>query len=746
MPTLTDRVRLATRALMGTFSEGIGQQAMAMLSGIKPGGVGEPPRRGTRELLAAYSESPWLAAVARVISNATAMTTWRLFVVATPGQRARRDRVVQRALGPARKALMTERAAKGELREVTEHLFLDLMATGNQYQTGYAMRKLTQVYLEAVGEAFWMKERNGAMAVVGAWPIPTDWVIALPTPTNRQYRVSFRGWQGWIPDTEILHFADPDPSNPYGRGTSLFRALGDELQTDESAAKTTLQWFGNRARPDLLVMAPGLKPEETRRFELDWLQKAQGFWRVFKPMFLNREVKIQTFDQDFRAQQFVQIRQHARDTILQSRGIPPEILGVLENSNRATIESADYLFESKIVVPALELQRAVLQERLLPEYDDRLILDYVSPVQEDKSFALEVAKAAPWALTVDEWRARQGLAPIETDGGGMYYMLPALMTPAPSFDVPEPVAPPALPPMAPTEAPAKARRKALGDDPDLPPLARIAERLAPQLRTAFLGAVAAMRSEIDTEALASALAAGQTTLAETLANLDALGERLNGAVPILREGFLRGGQVAHNDLQARGLTLRFDLINPHAATWASAHGAELVTQVTEATRAGIRTLIEQAVREGRSPYETAKQIRDQVGLLERQQAAVEAKRAALEAAGVTGDTLEARVGRYAAAQLRQRAETIARTETLTATNQGQQALWGEAVSQGLLDRETTQRIWLATPDEILDECEELDGTLAGLDEPFAGGIMAPPAHPNCVCSTALVFESVGAAA
>jgi SPP1 gp7 family putative phage head morphogenesis protein len=746
MPSLTDRFRLATRALMGTFSEGIGQQAMAMLSGIKPGGVGEPPRRGTRELLAAYSESPWLAAVARLIGNATAMTTWRLFVAAKPRERARRNVVVQRAIGTVRKALLAELAAKGELREIEDHLFLDLMATGNQYQTGYAMRKLTQVYIEAVGEAFWMKERNGVGAVAGAWPIPTDWVIALPTPTNRQYRVSFRGWQGWIPDTEILHFVDPDPSNPYGRGTSLFRALGDELQTDEAAAKTTLQWFGNRARPDILVTAPGATPADTRRFELDWMQKAQGFWKVFKPLFINRDVKIQTFDQDFRAQQFVQIRQHARDMILQARGISPEILGVLENSNRATIESADYLFQSKVIVPALELQRAVLQERLLPEYDDRLILDYVNPVQEDKAFALEVAKAAPWSLTVDEWRARQGLAPVEANGGQVY-MIPFGVSPSPSFDLPEPPPPAPLPSLPPAEAPKARRRKALGDDPELPALARIAERLAPQLRAAFLGAVEAMRSEIDTAALATALAAGQTTLAETLAHLDVLGERLNGSVPILREGFLRGGQVAHADLKARGLTLRFDLINPHAAAWAAAHGADLVTQVTEATRAGLRTLIETAVREGASPYETAKQIRDQVGLLDRQQAAVDAKRAALEAAGVTGDTLEARVGRYAAAQLRQRAEVIARTETLTATNQGQQALWREAVGQGLLDRETTQRVWIATPDDRLDpECEALDGEAVGLDEAFSGGVMAPPAHPQCRCTTGLIFESVGAAA
>ena len=55
----------------------------------------------------------------------------------------------------------------------------------------------------------------------------------------------------------------------------------------------------------------------------------------------------------------------------------------------------------------------MFQELLMPEYDDRIIVDYVTPVMEDKEFELKAAMAAPWALQANEWRAIMGRADLE---------------------------------------------------------------------------------------------------------------------------------------------------------------------------------------------------------------------------------------------------------------------------------------------------------------------------------------------
>lgn len=426
MSTVRDRLRIAGKAAIGIFSEESSRQAYGLLSGIFPGQTGQPPPRGTREILASYTRMPWLRAVASRVSGSCASTEWQLFVQKKRGDaRATRNPIIQRAKGVERRKMMKKLAERGELVQVESHPMLDLLNSANSFQTGDAMRKVTQLHIDLVGEAFWLKERNKLGVPVAVWPIPPDWIVNTPTPANPNFRVSFRGWRGLIPDTEFVWFSDPDPSNPYGRGSGTARTLSDELETDEYAAKHLKAFFYNRARPDILVYPKGptgMREEQVRRLEQDWLNRTQGFWRAFKPYFATREVGVHEFDQNFRSMQLVQIRQYERDTILQVYGVPPEILGVLNNSNRATITAADLVMSKYVVEPRLEFQRGILQERLAPEYDERLIVDFPSPVEADMEFALNVLKAAPHIASVDEWRALAGLPAMDDDAGRVHML------------------------------------------------------------------------------------------------------------------------------------------------------------------------------------------------------------------------------------------------------------------------------------------------------------------------------------
>lgn len=736
MTGLGARLQIAARALVGVFSDDAASAAYGMLAGIAGAGRGEPPPRGTAEYLKAYSTMPWLRAVTSKVSRSVAATTWSLQTVKRSG-RPVRMRAIQRADAGTRRKLLAEVRQAGELVQVEEHPFLDLLDSTNSYLTGLSTRQLTQTYLDLIGEAFWIKERNGAGAPTAVWPIPPSWVQATPTPDRRSFVVGFRGWQGDIPDTEVLWFADPDPVNPYGRGTGTARALADELETDEYAAKHTKAWFYNRARPDLIIGLSGAKQEEVKRVEQAWMQRHQGFWRAFKPAFFGtKDIAVHQISQTFENMQLVELRQFERDTIVQVFGVPPETLGILNSSNRATIEAADYLFARWVLVPRLEFLRAVLQERLIPEYDDRLILDYESPVAEDKEHQLKVAEAAPWARTVDEWREMQGLPPLDDDRGRVH-MMPFNLTPAEAL----------------TEAPAPARRESNRDvtkgrdqrrkqDADDLPISRIASRLEPAMRKRFLAAVERTQGAVDMAALERALESGAVDAAEAVLQLEQFPEQLGETAKLVRAGMQAGGELAAADLSAQlGASISFNLTNPQAVAWAREHAAALVTQVSDETRTAIRGVIERAVAGEMTSPQAARHIRDIVGLTERQAAAVDSFRAALLADGVDGDNLERRVSRYAAAQLRRRATTIARTEILTSANTGQQLLWEQTERDGLLDAHKTRKRWIVTHDDRLDpHCERLDGQEVGLKDHFPGGVSVPPLHPMCRCAVRLVFK------
>ena len=335
--SLRDRAYLIGRALAGTFDIDPGSVGGQMLARIYPASATDPPKRGTLQFLEAYSTSPWLRAVEGRIASAVAATSWRLYAVKrAKAARAMRDTLIQRSLShSARKSLLAEREAAGELQLIPEHLFLTALDTGNAYMTGLGLRKITQIHLDCVGEAYWLKERNRLGTPIAFWPLPPNWVLNTPTMTHPFYRVSYRGWQAEIPQAEMLWMVDPDPVNPYGRGSGPVMAVGDELDTDEFMAKTVRQRFFNQARPDFIVMPTGsetLAPADVKRLEQQWLQQHQGFWRAFKPLFASREVKIHEFQQDFSKLQLADMRKHERDMIIQvTGGIPPELLGIVEN-------------------------------------------------------------------------------------------------------------------------------------------------------------------------------------------------------------------------------------------------------------------------------------------------------------------------------------------------------------------------------------------------------------------------------
>lgn len=427
MPGFGQRLELAWKAATGLFSDDAGKQAQALLSGVLPGGLGLPPARNTQDVLKSYSEMPWLRAVGSRVATAVARSEWQLFVRKKSGGRARRDWVIQRSQDPIRRRAMLKQAKdEDDLTEITDHQLLDVLHDANSFHTGEQMRKVTQLHIDLVGEAFWLKERDGMGVPVGVWPIPPNWVINTPTPANPAYRVQFRSWRGMIPDTEMLWFCDTDPLNPYGRGSGITQALGDELETDEFTAKHTKAFFFNRARPDLLIYPKNnqtVHGDQIKRLEEDWLSRSAGFWKAFKPYFMTREIGVHELDQNFRAMQLVQLREFERNTIIQVFGMPPELLGVIENSNRATISAADYLFARYVLQPRLEFMRAALQERLVPEYDERLIIDYVSPIQKDEQAEQQAAAVAPWSLSVDEWRKRIGEDPLP-DGKGEVHVFP----------------------------------------------------------------------------------------------------------------------------------------------------------------------------------------------------------------------------------------------------------------------------------------------------------------------------------
>lgn len=779
--------RAAVRDLVGVFPDTDDPRVGGLLAGILPGSRGEPPPRGTAEYLRAYSTMPWLRAVADRHATRTGAVPWQVKALKGRDGKYVRDLVLQRADAPTRQKLFAaHRAAGGEVVELTDHPLYTLLNGGNDMMTGGSVRALTVLYLDLVGEGFFVKQRNAAGVPVGLWPLPPHWVRSTPTPSRPAFEVQVNTWHDFIPDTEVLWLKRLDPLNPYGRGTGVAQALGDELETDEYAAKMAKQAMFNRGDPSLIVSPKNgtgdLKEEQAKRLERAWLEKHRGFWKVARPHFSSRPIDVQVISRTFEELQLVPLRQFERDVIVQVFGMPPEQLGILENSNRSTIEASDLLMAKNLVLPSCEFLRESYQERLAPEYDERLIVDYVSPVDEDKDRQAEARKAAPYTVKVNEWRAAQGLPPDERAGDG--YMVPFSQTFVEDLsegagtqasvsaggggsDAGGDSAQAAAQPDAVLRLARSARldarpalfragtysAKAIALDDDYYTLVhRVADRLAPKLRRQFMETIAKIQDATVLSALEAAFASGHLAAAEAAIPWGQLEALLNGGTKIIRTALYAAGEASASELSdALGVTLRFDRTNPAAEAWASANAARYVTEVTAETRQAIRERIQDAYAQQMTAQEASRLIRGMIGLDTRRAAAVVKFRARLIGDGVSGDALETRVAKYAAAQIKKRASLISRTELIDASNAGQLQLWHQAQEAGHLAYDRTRRKVLTTADDRLDQkvCEPMpyldENQDVHLDQPFTTGdgrqVMAPTFHPGCRCAVGLEFDA-----
>jgi hypothetical protein len=237
-------------------------------------------------------------------------------------------------------------------------------------------------------------------------------VLDLPGGADGAYRLALpAGRQVLVPAADIVSFRDPDPRNPYGRGLGTAGALADELALDEATARFLAAFFENHARPDLIVTgtreAP-LSEEGARRLAEVWDGRHRGAARAHRPFFTSGALDIHELGGSFQTQHLVDLRRFSRDAVVQAYGLPPEKLGILAASNRATIEASDLIFAKDVLLPRLELMRAALQRDLAADWPEAEI-GYDSPVAADRAFQLQVMTAAPGLFSSEEWRALAGI-------------------------------------------------------------------------------------------------------------------------------------------------------------------------------------------------------------------------------------------------------------------------------------------------------------------------------------------------
>jgi hypothetical protein len=194
--------------------------------------------------------------------------------------------------------------------------------------------------------------------------------------------------------------------------------------------------------------------------------------------------------------------------------------------------------------------------------------------------------------------------------------------------------------------------------------------------------------------------------------------------------------------ELRQPAVALDMGAPRMRRWLRDHGAELVREVNGTSRAAVRGIVNEGFRLGRHPRHMARDVRAVVGLTEPQAISLARRQAAMLEAGVSEANIERRMARVAERMIKRRAETIARTETMTAINRGRHELWRQLEEDGALEP-GAQRQWLTSDDErVCPICGPMDQQVTRISGsytlPGGASLDHPPAHPACRCTEVIM--------
>lgn len=217
-----------------------------------------------------------------------------------------------------------------------------------------------------------------------------------------------------------------------------------------------------------------------------------------------------------------------------------------------------------------------------------------------------------------------------------------------------------------------------------------------------------------------------------------------GVQDVLAGVHLSKGWRAMFDVAPAAAYLDFGMLERRAIDWAVRESGKLVVAVSNDVRAVIRQAVTGGLLGQQDIYATARIIREVVPLTPRwARATANTYQRTFEAAMANGSTAAAAdkaataaMERQAKRLLRVRSQNIARTETMTASNQGRLSGWTVEIEQGRADPDSRKE-W-TVGDEACPICDPMNGEVVRWDAPFSSGSYMPPEHPSCRCTAVLL--------
>ncbi|HUY32872.1 MAG TPA: phage portal protein [Pirellulales bacterium] len=365
--------------------------------------------------------------------------------------------------------------ANESIEIVDQHPILDALhdpAPSLPGWTDWHLKYVIVASMELTGRAYiWLPVVDGRREL---WNCPSNWLRPKETPGKL-----FDGWilraeytceERELAADDVVPFWYPDPANPlHALGPMEAGARG--ILCDEYVQTAIKNTFLLGPHPSVLVTL-GSKLTSTKKSVKPWVTEAQmaefresfnrryrGMTHYGEPLFQDGKIeKVEAFGRKPNEMDFGMNSDKSQARVEQTFGTNPYIAGAASLGSRAEAAEARKQFVRGTINPKIELISRVLNNGVLPHFDTsgQFVL-FVEPAQanDDELDQKEWATASKQGIvTIDEFRAHRLRLPPLPNGAGQQVLIPTTSAFNP------------LPGLVPEDPEVTAERVAEGDEAD----------------------------------------------------------------------------------------------------------------------------------------------------------------------------------------------------------------------------------------------------------------------------------------
>jgi HK97 family phage portal protein len=638
------------------------------------------------------------------------------------------------------------------------HPLSKLLARPNPYQSGADLMQLNTVYLNLTGDVFMYIDRQGKDPRA-LYSLRRDRVLIIPGEKG-----SLKGYI-YVPEgatrqdgmpilpADMMHPKFPNPMDPLeglGYGLSPVSALAHSADVDNQITKYLRTFFEKGTMQNIVLKFDfPMTSEAMAEARAKWHEvygSSDNWWKVG---ILDQSGSVQQLGLTFDQMGFGPIDERNESRILGPFGVPPILIGSrngLARSTYANYETARKAFWEDTFIPELALYEASL-DYYLAQGDDitiRFDTSQVPALRQDVLKQIEGAKFL-WSMGVPANTAVQtvGLAIEDIPGGEIGYLPLNLVPVGTPRTPPTPVAPPTAPaaiepppetvppPEEPPAKPAQSNEGAANATEETRTTGKAVKSFTPAAKQILWKAVDQVATSWEPAYSKAAAECFEHDRREVLALVNqakALALRFKATIDWTklqqsvadyltttggdnwRSTFvplIQGVITEQAGAWSANLGIEFDVRNLFAEEWFERYTLQFAQPINATSGDAISELLRQGMRDGWSIDEASKRLGAQFK------------------AWMGGNLTDAEREWFEARVPYNRLATIARSETIRASNSGSQALftdWG-----------VKRHEWLATSDNrTRDSHRAADGQVRDITEPFdvGGSKLMYPGDPS----------------